>query len=113
MTMQDTAQRQLRNFVERVERLTDERKALGDDIRDVFVEAKGQGFDVKIMKRVIAIRKKPKAERDEEESVLDVYLQALGMTGTPLADWADRVEEIGRAHGMPKEVIEAVQAEGV
>lgn len=108
--MQDSSQKQLRQLIERAERIAAERADLGSDLKELFAEAKGMGFDVKIMRKVLAMRKKPKAEREEEETVLDVYLHALGMDGTPLAEWADRVEVIGRAHGMPKDVIEAVQA---
>ena len=70
---------QLRSFVERIERLEEEKKGIADDIRDVFAEAKGQGFDTKIMRRVIRLRKKDAAERQEEEALLDLYLHALGM----------------------------------
>ena len=72
---------QLRSFVERIERLEEEKKVLSDDIKDVFAEAKGNGFDVKILRKVISLRKKQPHEREEEEAVLDLYLHALGMTG--------------------------------
>lgn len=72
---------QLRAFVERVERLEEEKKVIADDIKDVFAEAKGNGFDVKILRKVIAMRKKDPGEREEEEAVLDLYLHALGMIG--------------------------------
>ena len=70
---------QLRSFIERIERLEEERKALSDDIRDVFAEAKGNGFDTKVMRQVIRLRKKEPAERQEEEAILDLYMHALGM----------------------------------
>jgi uncharacterized protein (UPF0335 family) len=70
---------QLKSFIERVERLEEEKKALADDIRDVYAEAKGQGFDTKIMRQVVRLRKKDAAERAEEESLLDLYMHALGM----------------------------------
>ncbi len=70
---------QLKSLIERIERLEEERKAIADDIRDVFAEAKGQGFDTKIMRQVIRLRKKDTAERQEEEALLDLYLHALGM----------------------------------
>src|SRR4026208_1505414 len=73
------AKDQLKAFVERIERLEEEKKGLADDIRDVFAEAKGQGFDTKIMRQVIRLRKKDSAERQEEEALLDLYLHALGM----------------------------------
>jgi uncharacterized protein (UPF0335 family) len=75
------ASRQLRSFVERIERLEEEKKGIADDIRDVFAEAKGQGFDTKVMRQVIRLRKKDAAERQEEEALLDLYLHALGMAG--------------------------------
>lgn len=72
---------QLRAFIERIERLNEEVKAINDDKKDVYAEAKGCGFDVKIMKKVIQIRKQSPHEREEEEAVLDLYLHALGMAG--------------------------------
>ncbi len=71
---------QLRAFVERIERLEEENKVINDGKKDVYAEAK-LGFDVKILKRVIALRRKEPHVRAEEEAVLDLYLQALGMTG--------------------------------
>ena len=73
------ASKQLKSFVERIERLEEEKKGIADDIRDVFAEAKGQGFDTKVMRQVIRLRKKDVAERQEEEALLDLYLHALGM----------------------------------
>ncbi|QIG73969.1 hypothetical protein PP935_gp194 [Rhizobium phage RHph_N34] len=73
------ARDQLRGFIERIERLEEEKRATGDGIKDVFGEAKGMGFDTKILKKVIAIRKKDEQERMEEEALLDTYLHALGM----------------------------------
>jgi len=72
---------QLKAFVERIERLEEEKKVIGDDIKDVYAEAKGNGYDVKILRKVVALRKKQPHERDEEEAVLDLYLHALGMAG--------------------------------
>ena len=69
----------LKSFVERIEKLEEERKAIGGDIRDVYSEAKGGGFDVKVMRKVVSLRKMDAADRDEEEAILDVYKQALGM----------------------------------
>lgn len=79
--MSDTsfARDQLKSIVERVERLEEEKKTIADDIRDVYAEAKANGFDTKVLRKVIALRKKDKTEREEEEAVLDLYLQALGM----------------------------------
>ena len=73
------AKDQLKAFVERVERLEIEKKAIADDIRDVFAEAKGNGFDVKALRTVIRLRKQDKQEREEQEAILETYLQALGM----------------------------------
>ena len=73
------AAQQLRSFIERVERLEEEKAALTADIREVYSEAKGQGFDTKIMRQVVRIRKLETAERQEQEAVLDLYLTALGM----------------------------------
>ena len=73
------AKGQLKSLVERIERLEEERKSLGGDIREVYAEAKGNGFDTKILRRVISLRKKDKHEREEEDAMLDVYLGALGM----------------------------------
>jgi uncharacterized protein (UPF0335 family) len=70
---------QLRSFVERIERLEEEKTALTADIREVYAEAKGHGFDTKIMRQVVRIRRLDKADRQEQEAVLDLYLSALGM----------------------------------
>lgn len=70
---------QLRSIIERVERLEEEKSALANDIREIFAEAKGNGFDVKAIRQIIKIRKMDTAERQEQELVLDTYLRALGM----------------------------------
>lgn len=78
--VQGTAAReQLRAFIERIERLEEEKSALAADIKEVYAEAKGTGFDIKILRKVIQIRKKDLHERQEEEAVLATYLHALGM----------------------------------
>lgn len=77
--VQGVARDQLRAFIERIERLEEEKKTIADDIKDVYGEAKGMGFDTKILKRVVALRKKDEQERTEEEMILDTYLAALGM----------------------------------
>ena len=69
----------LKAFVERIERLEEEKKALSDDIRDVYAEAKGNGYDVKAMRAVVRLRKQDKDERMEYEAVLETYMHALGM----------------------------------
>lgn len=70
---------QLKSIVERIERLEEEKKALSDDIKDVYAEAKANGFDTKTVRRVIRERKKDKAKREEEEALFDLYAHALGM----------------------------------
>lgn len=77
------ARDQLRAFVERIERLEEEKKTIADDIKDVYGEAKAMGFDTKILKKVIALRKQDEQERTEEEMILDTYLAALGMLAQP------------------------------
>ena len=70
---------ELRQFVERIERLEEEKKGLADDIKDVFAEMKGRGYEPKIVKKILQLRKKDANERQEEESLLEVYMSALGM----------------------------------
>ncbi len=69
----------LKSFIERIERLEEEKKALADDIREVYSEAKGSGFDIKVIRQIIRIRKLDTADRREMEEVMAVYLRALGM----------------------------------
>ena len=71
------AKDQLKAIIERIERLEEEKKTISDDIRDVYAEAKGNGFDVKILREVIRVRKQDQEERDEQESLLDAYLEAI------------------------------------
>ncbi len=71
---------QLRAFVECIERLEEEKAILADDIKDVYAEAKGNGFDVKVMCKIVSLRKRKPHEREEEEAILGLYLDALGMT---------------------------------
>lgn len=73
------AQDQLRSIVERIERLEEEKAAIANDIKEVYAEAKGNGFDTKTLRQVIRLRKQDKAERQEQEAILDLYLHALGM----------------------------------
>ena len=89
-SLQHSAQQQLRQFIEQIERLEEEKKGIAEDIKDKFLEAKATGFDPKIMKQVLRLRKKAKTDRDEEEAILDTYLHALGMLSdepqsTPMA----------------------------
>ena len=77
MTLQASSQAQLRQYIEQIERLLEEQAALAADISDKYKEAKGEGFDPKIMKKVISLRKKNKTEREEEEALLHTYLHAV------------------------------------
>lgn len=70
---------QLRAFIERIENLETEKKALGEDIKEVYAEAKGEGFDTKVMRQVIRIRRMDEADLHEQEELIDVYKRALGM----------------------------------
>jgi uncharacterized protein (UPF0335 family) len=69
----------LRSFIERIERLEEEKRTLAEDIKEVFAEAKGTGFDAKIMRQIIKIRRMDKDDLDEQETLLDIYKRALGM----------------------------------
>ena len=77
-TLNRTAQSQLKELVSRIERLDQEKAEIAEQIKEVFAEAKGNGFDVKIMRIVLRLRKKDRAKRLEEEAVTDLYLSALG-----------------------------------
>jgi uncharacterized protein (UPF0335 family) len=84
---------QLRSFVERIERLNEERKALSDDIKEVYAEAKGAGFDTKVMRQLIKERGIDKDDLEEAQTILDVYRKALGgWRGTPLGEFSDAAE---------------------
>lgn len=73
------AGQRLKQYIERIERLEEERKALGSDVRDVFAEAKGSGFDVKTMRQVLKLRKMADNERKEQDELVDLYMSAIGM----------------------------------
>jgi len=73
------AKDQLKSIVERIERLEEEKKTLADDIRDVYAEAKGNGFDVKALRTIVKLRKQDANERREQETILETYMHALGM----------------------------------
>ena len=73
------AKDQLKAIIERIERLEEEKKTISDDIRDVYAEAKGNGFDVKALRTIVRLRKQDANERAEEETILETYMQALGM----------------------------------
>lgn len=80
---------QLKSFVERLERLQEEIDSINEDKKDTYAEAKGCGFDTKVLKEVVKIRRQDKSEREEHEAVLDLYLQALGMSFGPGPDHDD------------------------
>lgn len=85
------AREQLRAYVERIERLEDEKKSISDDIRDVYAEAKGNGYDVKAMRQIVKLRKQEAHERQEQEAILDLYKHALGMIASPSYDDDEQV----------------------
>jgi uncharacterized protein (UPF0335 family) len=91
------AQGQLKSLVERIERLNAERDELSADVREVFAEAKANGFDTKILRKVIALRKLDTAEREEAEAMLDLYLGALGMQ----PDFFEQGEVAVTVHAAP------------
>jgi len=76
---QSVAVGQLRAFIERIERLEEEKKTISDDIKDVYAEMKGNGFDTKAVRTIIRLRKKEEHERQEEEAMIQLYKDALGM----------------------------------
>lgn len=80
------AQDQLRAFIERIERMEEEKKAVSDDIKEIYAEAKGNGFDTKVLRKIVAIRKQDHSERMEQEALLELYMAALGMAVAPPED---------------------------
>ncbi|WP_301075403.1 DUF2312 domain-containing protein [Sphingomonas sp.] len=78
-TSGETAAEELRLLIERAERIEEEKKAMADDLADVFAEAKSRGYDPTALKKIMSIRKKKREEFQEEESILETYMQALGM----------------------------------
>ncbi|AHE56030.1 hypothetical protein NX02_22020 [Sphingomonas sanxanigenens DSM 19645 = NX02] len=96
------AAEQLRLLIERIERLEAEKKAIADDIRGVYAEAKSNGFDTKTMRGIVKLRSIDEAERREQEALLDTYKAALGMLdGTPLGHWA--LQRLSKAEPKPAE----------
>lgn len=77
------AQDQLRAFIERIERLEEEKAAIAEDIKEVYAEAKGSGFDTKVLRKIVSIRKQDHNERMEQEALLELYMTALGMAAAP------------------------------
>jgi uncharacterized protein (UPF0335 family) len=80
------AQDQLRAFIERIERMKEEKSAIADDIKEIYAEAKGNGFDTKVLRQIVRIRKQDHAERMEQEALMDLYMAALGMAAAPKDD---------------------------
>lgn len=76
--LNSTAQTQLKSIIERIERLEEEKTEVMGQIKEVFAEAKGNGFDVKILRKVVRLRKQDRAKRQEEDAILDLYLHAIG-----------------------------------
>lgn len=98
MTKTTFAHGQLKSLIERIERLEEDKKVISGDIKEVYAEAKANGFDTKIIRKVIALRKKEAAEREEEQSMLEVYMAALGMIADlPLGQAALQREGLARA----------------
>lgn len=90
---------QLKAFIERIERLEEEKAGITSDIKDIYAEAKGNGFCTKTIRKIVALRKKDHAERQEEEALLELYMQALGMLAdTPLGRAAVSRHVSGRGH---------------
>jgi uncharacterized protein (UPF0335 family) len=77
-TLSTTAQGKLKSLIERIERLEEDRKAVGADLREVFAEAKGEGFDTKILRKVVRLRAQDSAKRQEEAALVDLYIAAIG-----------------------------------
>lgn len=114
------AKDQLKSIIERVERLEEEKKTISDDIKDVYAEAKANGFDVKALRTIVRLRKQDAAERAEQETILEIYMEALGMLrGTPLGDSAvarmaanPNIRKAVAALGTPVELTEDEKAKG-
>jgi uncharacterized protein (UPF0335 family) len=77
-TINATAQGKLKSLIERIERLEEDKAAVANDLKEVYAEAKGEGFDVKIVRKVVRLRKQDSAKRQEEEALIDLYLSAIG-----------------------------------
>ena len=77
-TLNSTAQGRLKSLVERIERLEEDKAVIAGDLKEVYAEAKGEGFDVKILRKVVRLRKTDRAKRQEEEALIDLYLSAIG-----------------------------------
>jgi uncharacterized protein (UPF0335 family) len=78
-----SAQGQLKSVIERIERLEEDKKSVMEDLKNVYAEAKGNGFDTKVLRKIVSIRKQDQSERMEQEALLELYLTALGMAAAP------------------------------
>lgn len=83
MSVESVAQDQLRAFIERIERMEEEKAAIAGDIKEIYAEAKGNGFDTKVIRQIVRIRKQDANERMEQEALLELYMSALGMVNAP------------------------------
>lgn len=83
---ESVAQDQLRAFIERIERMAEEKAAIAEDIKEIYAEAKGNGFNTKILRMIVSIRKQDANERMEQEALLELYMSALGMVSAPSED---------------------------
>ena len=79
VTSEGVAGEELKQFVERIERLEEEKKGISDDIKEVYAELKGRGFDTKAIRKIVQIRRQDAQERQEQEAILELYMQALGI----------------------------------
>jgi uncharacterized protein (UPF0335 family) len=97
------AAEELKQFIERIERLEEEKKAIADDVKDVFAEAKGRGFDTKAIRTIVRLRSKEPHEREEEEAILELYKSALGMASwsAPAVDGSSAVASNDPLSGDP------------
>ena len=91
---------QIKSIIERVERLEEEKEALGADIREIYSEAKSNGYDTKILRKIISMRKMDKAERQEQDAILDLYMHAIGMADEPI-EALPKTAEIARTVAAP------------
>lgn len=83
---------QIVSVVERIERMEDEKTAISLDISEIYKEAKGNGFDVKVLRKVVAARKKPQNQRDSENAIFELYMSAVGFEQTPLGKYSEGTE---------------------
>lgn len=105
---------ELRQFIERIERLEEEKRSLGEDIKEVYAEAKGRGYDTKTIRKIVALRRKSEQERAEEAATLDLYMHALGMLAdTPLGRAAIRRDFSAELGAHFKEAAESGRLTGI